>query len=154
MHRCCDTTGCDVNVQGPCVCASYGDPSPSQTGWNYSFLANSAQNSVTGTPLGTSCTTLFNLGYANSCYCRLREAGDIGNVGDQIPGNAIFDYNDLCVLFRGSVGTPTVTTPTSSTTTCVPTGTMICSAATVSSSAPILITFGLVFFLRLATHLL
>jgi hypothetical protein len=153
VHRCCDTTGCDVNVQGPCVCASYGDPSPSQTGWNYSFLANCAQNSVTGTPLGTACTTFFNVEHAYSCYCRLREAGDIGNVGDKIPGNAIFDYNDQCVLFKGSVGTPTVTAPTGSTKTCVPTATT-CSAATVSSSAPILVAFGLVFFLLLATHLL
>ena len=135
VQRCCDTISCDINVQGPCVCASYGEASPSQAGWNYSFMANCAQNSVTGTSLGTECRTLLGVPYAYSCYCRPREAGDVGNIGDQVPGNAIFDYNDQCVLFKSAV--PTVNTGQSST------------SGGVSVSPPLLITFGLLLILRL-----
>lgn len=152
VQRCCDATSCDINVQGPCVCASYGDASPSQAGWNYSFMANCAQNSVTGTPLGTECRTLLGVTYAYSCYCRPREAGDVGNIGDQIPGNAIFDYNDQCVLFNS--GVPTVTTGQSSTSTCVSTGAITCSSGGLSVSPPLLITFGLFFISRLVIRVL
>src|SRR5438270_6582760 len=99
-----------------CICATYGDPSLSQTGWNYSFIANCAQNSVTGTILGTECSTLLGVQYAYSCYCRPRMSGDVGNIGDKVPGNAIFDTNDHCTVFRSlgrsSTG-PTTPVPTS-----------------------------------------
>jgi hypothetical protein len=113
--RCCDDAGCDVNVQGPCVCATYGDPSPSQPGWNYSFMAQCSQNSVTGTPLGTGCTTIFGVEYAYSCYCRLTIPGDEGQVGDQVPGNTIFDTNDQRTVFTANNASSTIVpSPTSS----------------------------------------
>lgn len=114
--RCCDTSSCDINVQGPCICAAYGDSSPSQTGWNYSFVAQCAQNSVTGTTLGTSCSTLLGVPYAYSCYCRPKTSQDVGNVGDQIPGNAIFDPNGLCAVFKASGGSSSTSSPSPSST--------------------------------------
>jgi hypothetical protein len=49
------------------------------------------------------------------------EAGDVGSVGDRVPGNAIFDANGNCAFFRGSgsgsaqtttaATVPVVTTP-------------------------------------------
>src|SRR5687767_10339873 len=99
VSRCCDTVSCNVNVAGRCICASYGDPSPSQPGWNYSFMATCAQNSVTGTPLGAECYTRLGANYASSCYCRPVTADDVGQIGDQVPGNAIYDTNDNCVAF-------------------------------------------------------
>lgn len=141
VQRCCDSTSCDVNVQGPCVCATYGDASPSQAGWNYSFIANCAQNSVTGTPLGTACTTPFGVAYAYSCYCRPRVASDVGSVGDRVPGKAIFDFNSQCTFFGGhaSASSPTIISPTPS-----PTG-----AAAPPLAASTLIALSLIFILRL-----
>ena len=103
--RCCDDTSCVSNVYGACVCATFGDSSPSQPGWNYSFIANCDGSSVTGTPLGTECETLNGVEYAISCYCRLRVPGDVGQVGDQLYYNAIYDTNDQCALFRAVTST-------------------------------------------------
>lgn len=109
--ECCDdASDCDPNVFGPCVCFSYGDPSPSQSGWNYSFIADCNGNSVS-TVHGTACYTIGDAPYAYVCYCRPRESGDVGNVGDTLQGNWIFDTNDQCRFFSAgsSAATSTVT---------------------------------------------
>jgi len=120
--RCCNDAGCDVNVQGPCVCASYGDPSPNNPGWNYSFMAQCAQNSVTGKPPDTTCTTIFGVEYAYSCYCRPTTPGDEGHVGDQVPGNAIFDINGQCAVFKASSASSTVVPSSTSSPSSAPSG--------------------------------
>lgn len=109
VQRCCDSTSCDVNISGPCICATYGDASPSQNGWNYSFIAQCAPNRVS-TLDGTACRTLLGVEYVYSCYCRPRVSGDVGSEGDRMDGNAIFDMNEECTVFKAGAGA-TPTTP-------------------------------------------
>jgi hypothetical protein len=45
----------------PRACASYSDPSPSNPGWNYSFMAQCTLNSFAGKPLDTTYMTVFRL---------------------------------------------------------------------------------------------
>ena len=98
--RCCDDVSCVVNVAGPCICATYYETSTDV--FNYSFVAQCAYNSVTGTPLGTECYTNIGplISRPYSCYCRPRTSLDVGQVGDQVPGNAIFNWDDTCGFFR------------------------------------------------------
>jgi hypothetical protein len=107
VSRCCDAVSCVPNLpSGPCVCASYGDPSPSQSGWNYSFMAQCSGSNVS-TVWGTSCDTLLGVQYAYSCYCRPRVAGDTGVEGDKVNGNVIFQ-GDSCGLFKAAAATTSV----------------------------------------------
>jgi len=100
VHRCCNDIECLINVNGVCVCATYIEPSPSNPdGEDYSFIAKCSNNQVS-TSNGVGCETFLGLEYAWSCYCRLKVKGDVGKIGDTMPGNAIFNSNDQCTLFK------------------------------------------------------
>ena len=113
VRRCCDDVSCVVDVSGPCVCATYYETATDA--YNYSFIATCDYNSVTGTPLGSGCYTDTGplAHYPYSCYCRLRTTADVGNVGDQLPGDVIFPWAGGCGVFEASSSAAPSATPTS-----------------------------------------
>jgi hypothetical protein len=111
-------------------------------------MATCAQNSVTGTPLGAECYTRLGANYAYSCYCRPVTADDVGQIGDQVPGNAIYDTNDNCVAFVASGGGGSTSTGTQTHTAVSPTSSsgsgtnaMMDASATVALVAVLLFWF-------------
>jgi hypothetical protein len=93
---CCDSSGsCLPNVQGPCVCFTYGE-ALSGGGWNYTFIATCSGNKVSTTS-GAGCYTKAGQPYV--CYCRPKTSADRGQEGDSVPGNWIFSPDDECRTF-------------------------------------------------------
>ena len=104
VERCCGDVTCTINIKGLCVCASYSGPSPVNDGWDYSFMAQCSQDNVTGPLYGEACVTLLGRDPAYSCYCRPLIPGDQGGIGDQVPGNAIFNTDGSCIAFKATEG--------------------------------------------------
>jgi hypothetical protein len=141
--RCCDDVSCVVDVSGPCVCATYYE-SIEDGVFNYSFIANCDYNSVTGTPLGTGCVTIFGplTQEPYSCYCRPRTSGDIGSLGDQEEGNSIFPWSGGCGYFGDSSAGDTSTATATTAGTGTPTDTPASSTGSASNLATQRVEFG------------
>jgi hypothetical protein len=71
---------------------------------------------------------VFGVEYAYSCYCRPTTPGDEGHVGDPVPGNAIFDTNGQCTVFKASSASSTVVPSSTNSPSSPPSGQANCSS--------------------------